>query len=355
MTDKNAYDALYFSRGRGRGHAIPDLAIIRELRSMCPDVRIIFVSYGTGRDVFATAGEPVMDLRLPDTASFVDLLVPCGKLLRKMLPPVIISHEEPAVLPVAKIFGLSTVFMIHWFTAHYEPSMQALVHADEILFMEKEGIFPEPESAKGRVQYIGPVLRRFEFRPADRERVRGEMGIYPDQKVILMLHGTPAERMEPTRDLVLDAFHKLDFSHKKLIWVAGKDSEEIKHYSATSNEIEVLGFYPQLDRLMVACDVAITKGTYCTGKELEALGIPSISLSYGKNFIDDHFARSVQSNTFLWAEETDASKLANCITQSLERGLAAPNYEDLDGRGAVSLATSLARIIARARNSPSDV
>ena len=39
---------LFFSRGRGRGHAIPDMQIAKELERQDSEIEIRFVSYGTG-------------------------------------------------------------------------------------------------------------------------------------------------------------------------------------------------------------------------------------------------------------------------------------------------------------------
>ena len=39
---------LFFSRGRGRGHAIPDLEIVRELAQITDAITVQFVSYATG-------------------------------------------------------------------------------------------------------------------------------------------------------------------------------------------------------------------------------------------------------------------------------------------------------------------
>ena len=47
---------LWFSRGRGRGHAIPDIEIIGALRQQRPDCEVRIVSYGTGARTFESFG-----------------------------------------------------------------------------------------------------------------------------------------------------------------------------------------------------------------------------------------------------------------------------------------------------------
>jgi hypothetical protein len=41
-------DVLFFARGRGRGHAVPDTAIVDELLQLSPDLNVCFASYATG-------------------------------------------------------------------------------------------------------------------------------------------------------------------------------------------------------------------------------------------------------------------------------------------------------------------
>lgn len=45
---------LSFSRGRGRGYAIPDVAIREELLDVEPSITLRFVSYGTGAETIGS-------------------------------------------------------------------------------------------------------------------------------------------------------------------------------------------------------------------------------------------------------------------------------------------------------------
>ena len=337
----------------GRGHAIPDLAIVAELRKICPEIRIVFVSYGTGAEIFAAAGEETVHLGLPEMVSPFELLVSAGVELQKWHSRVVVSHEEAAVMSAAKIFGLPTVFLTHWFAAPQTPLMQALVHADEILFMEKAGIFPEPESVRGRVRYLGPVVRNFQFRPEHREQVRSELKMDPNESLILVLPGREwSGNASALCDLVVQAFELMDRPKKRLLWVTGKDRDTVLNQVSGHAGIQVVPVERQVERLMVASDLAITRGTYSTGNELQALGIPSISLSDGTNYIDDFFARARAKASFYWWAETDAAILAKRMETLLDQGLLTPDSGLLQGRGAKSVAEALAASL-RARNSAS--
>jgi hypothetical protein len=336
-------DLLLFSRGRGRGHATPDLWIVRELRKLIPTLQVSFASYGTGAQALVEAGERVVDLGLPEANPFLGTAVQGGLLIREASPLLVVSHEEFGVVPAAKILGVPVVFITHWFTHPEHLSMQALKYADEVLFIDRPGVFAEPEYLRDRIRYVGPVLRVFDYQPTDRHRARAELGIQPDEVLVLMLSsGWFTEERAPSMDLVLEAFGLVNHAAKRLIWVAGSDLEEVSRRTLGIRDVSVIRSEPVIEKLMVACDVAVTKGTHNIGNELAALGIRSISLSYGSNFADDEFARSISSNTFLWAEETSSATLAGHIEASLRYGPARPNLSLLNGKGAAATANYLA-------------
>ena len=76
-----AHQTLFFSRGKGRGHAVPDAVIAADLAAMDPTGEITFASYGTGHATLRDLGCAVIDLDLPEddplwntVGSVVDLL-----------------------------------------------------------------------------------------------------------------------------------------------------------------------------------------------------------------------------------------------------------------------------------------
>ena len=126
---------LFFTRGRGRGHAIPDIAIVRELEQLRPDIQVRFVSYGTGARTFAAHGIPCIDLQLPDQNSIGATTVLAGRVMAALAPDLVVAHEEFPAMPVAKIFGLPTVMITDFFTGPGMLSMESLWYADRVLFL----------------------------------------------------------------------------------------------------------------------------------------------------------------------------------------------------------------------------
>src|SRR5580692_6414558 len=74
-------DILFFSRGRGRGHAIPDIAIMQEVVSRRPDISWSFASYGTGAETFKFHDYQALNLELPDENLFFPTLIRASELI----------------------------------------------------------------------------------------------------------------------------------------------------------------------------------------------------------------------------------------------------------------------------------
>src|SRR3974390_3072769 len=152
---------MFFSRGRGGGHAMPDIAIIRQFRRLRPETDVRVVSYGSGAEAFRMLGEPVFDVGADDPSSPIDLIVPLGRALLAGDADLVISHEEPIILPLAHLTGRNTVFLTHWFTGPNDPFIDALGYADHVIFMEKEGIFPEPQKIRGKANNVALYFEIF--------------------------------------------------------------------------------------------------------------------------------------------------------------------------------------------------
>jgi hypothetical protein len=312
---------LFFSRGRGHGHAIPDMAIGDELLRLLPLIDLKFVSYGTGAATFRANGRPVIDLEMPDANPPWETVFRAGQVIRDRQPCLVVSHEEFAVLPVAKIFGIPTVFITEWFSDSQSPMMQALAFADEVICIEAPGVFDEPPCVEGKVFYTGPVLRRFEYSRADRDRARKELGLAADSTIILVTPGGWAtEEREPFSEILIPAFDRLKAPGKMLVWIAANDYALLSGRFALRKDVLVKEHDWQMDRLMVASDLAITKANRITLKELAALGIPSISISQGRNPIDDMLIERIPTNVVLDSRTANPRTLLEAMAEGLERG-----------------------------------
>ena len=335
------FPVLFFSRGRGRGHAVPDMAIVEELKKSRDDFEVRFVSYATGAATLSGNGYPVIDIGLPEANPPLETLIRVSKIIGWLQPKLIVAHEEFMALPAAKIFDLPALMITDWFTAPEKFAMQTLQYADEIVFIDDPGAFEEPEYLQGRIHYVGPVLREFKYSRADRARAREELELPAEATVISVLPGSWTEDRAPVADTVLEAFDRLA-GPKHLVWVAGADREEIARRTGERADITVKESDWRIDRLMVASDLAITKSNRKTVKELASLGVWSISLSHGLNAPDDAVTGRIATNRLLDAKTTSAAELADTMRQLIAAPAPAPlgRGEHSGGRAGAALRVS---------------
>jgi UDP-N-acetylglucosamine:LPS N-acetylglucosamine transferase len=341
---------LFFTRGRGRGHAVPDLAIVGHLETLAPHVDVKFVSYGTGAATLVQEGRAVIDLGLREDCDYLDLLVRSGRVLEAERPDVVVSHEDFAVLPAAKVFGLPTVLVVDFFLPVEHLWMQSLVHADRVVFIENRGVFPEPATTRGKVRYVGPVRRPLSYGRADKSRARRALHLPEDGIVVSVIPGAWAtEARAPLLDLLVPAFDALPYADKRLVWLAGHDHEAVSERLQRDERAVILREYSPVEAVMAASDLVITKGNRGSTLEVAALGVPSVSVSYGTNPIDEAVLPRIRSNVALHARAIDAAFLADVVRGALahsseDRNTCAPGGVP-EGPGAIAAAEELLRFV----------
>lgn len=314
---------LFFTRGRGRGHAVPDMAIVEELGRLDVAADVRFVSYATGAATLREGGWPVIDLGLREDCPFLDLLVRAGGVLKQQRPDVVVSHEDFAVLPATKMLGRPALFIVDFFLSEEHIWSQSLAHADRIVFIEERGVFPEPRTARGKVHYVGPVRRAMAFGRADRASARCRLGLSPDALVVSVIPGAWAtEERAPITHLVRHAFAALPAQEKHLFWVAGRDRARIDTELGAMEGVRVLESHSPIEELMVASDVVVTKANRGTTLELSALGVPSVSLSYRLNPVDEALVGRIHTNVALHAGSIDGPFLADVLGRAAATGRA---------------------------------
>jgi hypothetical protein len=313
------FEIELISRGNGRGHAVPDMAIAHELTRLAPHIQIDFVSYATGAETYRACGYPVTDVGAPEMPPFLDMIVALTRLFGQMepAPRLIVSHEEIPAVVAAEILGIPCVFITDFFMDPSSMFMQALQYASEIIFTAERGLYTEPPQLRGKVQYVGRAVRPFQYCLADRDRARAELGIPPNATVILLQPGTWVESRAPVADLIMDTWKLIPRSPKRLIWLAGRDYDSLHSRFSDQPDLILLREDWKIDRLMAASNVLITKANRLTVYEAAALGLPSISLSNGANWPDDVAVANVDSNTPLVADSVTPQLLMETIMQSI--------------------------------------
>lgn len=282
---------LFFSRGRGRGHAMPDASIANELLKADPELEISFVSYAMGAETLRQSGYAVLDLELPEDNPFLETLAKSVGIINVEEPSLILSHEEFCVPVAAKLFDIPCVFLIDWFPPEGSLWTDSLSYASHLIFLDDPGYYDQPKSLPRAPAYVGPVVREMKYRKADRQTARETLGLPENGLVILVLPGgssASSEEKSPLFALVQEAVELLGGA-STVMWVVSAD-EEKKMMGVGTGNTNTIFMRPHLDidRTIVASDLVITKATRNTAFELSSLGIPSISVSFGLNPVDDH-------------------------------------------------------------------
>lgn len=311
---------MFISRGRGRGHAGPDIEIARVLSTLLPNVSIKFVSYSTGAETLRSAGHTVIDLDLPELNPFMETLIRITHVANDLDPDLVVAHEEFSAPIASRLLGVPCMFITDWFPPIGTTPLEALESADKILFMDDPGISREPVHLRHKIKYLGPLIGELKYSSSDRDQVRRTLGLPLDRPVILVAPGgstASSEEQAPIFDLVVSAVAALP-ENPKLVWIMTADEQrKLRAEAKVLEEILFLEPHRGFDRTMIAADIAITKGTRTTVFEFSALGTPSISLSHGHNPVDDLRVPRISTNLALQAQSITSEYLAHCISKAL--------------------------------------
>jgi predicted glycosyltransferase len=213
-----------------------------------------------------------------------------------------------------------SIFRTDWFVSDTTILMQPLAYSDSILFLENRGVFDEPSYAGGKVQYMGPLMRKMSYTREDRSRAREELDLSKEGLVIACLPGGWAtEARAPIADLMLSAFNQLLQTDKKLFWIAGCDTDSLIKKTKDRDDVVVMEQLWPIEQLLVASDAVITKGNRGTIMEAAYLGIPSVSLSHGLNSVEEFLVPRIGSNHALRVKGLTPEHLAICIENQLRR------------------------------------
>jgi hypothetical protein len=315
---KRPINALFFSRGRGHGHAIPDMAIASIVRELRPEINIQFASYATGAETFKRANIPVIDLNLPEVNPFLRTLQLAQGLIQQQALDVVIAHEEFAALPAARMRGLPSIFVSAWLPKAGTIAADALTYADSIIVIERAGLLPIPEGVTTKPRFTGPILREMQCGLTDRSKIRARLGLEQEATVLLVVSGGWAnEARAPIAELILPAFLELPRPKKNLIWLAGKDSAQLQQRLQAFNSIRVLNYHDPVEEMIVASNIVVTKGTRGITTDAATIGVPSLSISHGLNPVDDFLIPRIRSNIAVEAKAIDCAGLTKYIEQIL--------------------------------------
>ena len=101
----------------------------------------------------------------------------------------------------------------------------------------------------------------------------------------------------------------------------------LKSMTGKCSGVQIVERADEMSRILVASDLAITKGSYATGLELEALGVPTIVLGHESNPVDLVYSKAARNTDLCWLDEMTGPRLAQLILSVLNRERPAPREE----------------------------
>jgi UDP-N-acetylglucosamine:LPS N-acetylglucosamine transferase len=264
------------------------------------------------------------DLDMPESNKYIETLFKAVATIRKIQPHIIIAHEEFAAMIAAHLEDIPAIYMADWLPDPNTLAADSLRTASSIVLMEEAGLFRWQESGLVRPICLGPFVRRTEFAVSQRKKIRQELGLPENACVVLVSPGGWAsEESEPIWETVADAFRRLAAPERILYWISRKDYDVLSERASAWPEVRLLRFFTPLEKLMAASDVLITKETRITTLEAASLGVPSVSLCYGSNPVEEILLPRIQSNVALRALAVDGEILHDyvlrCIAKKCEK------------------------------------
>ncbi|MBN1695182.1 hypothetical protein JW879_07275 [candidate division WOR-3 bacterium] len=281
---------LYLSRGRGFSHAMYDLLILGELENMNKDLSILVASYDKGYIYFLNNGIKAFNLELRQED---ELSLKAGfriwSLIRKFKPNLVVADEVFIALHITKALKIPSILITHWFFETFSekhPIIPAVKKANHVIFVDTPEFHSIPFDFGVPLTFVGPVIKEFDYTLKDRNKARDELGIERKDKVILVTTGGRHKDRNKLLEISIEVFKELQGKNLKLILLTGDLLEEYKKKFGDDDSIIIKDYDWKMDRLMVASDLVICKGTFMTTWELAYLGVPSISVPDLSNPVD---------------------------------------------------------------------
>jgi pimeloyl-ACP methyl ester carboxylesterase len=205
------------------------------------------------------------------------------------------------------------------------------------------GLPTEREFARERYDFAGYVSGFTP--PADRAALRTELGYRPDERVCLVTVGGSGVG-GPLLRRVAEAFPAAEkrVAGLRMVAVAGP---RIDPASLTVPDgVEVLGYVPDLQRHLAACDIAVVQGGLTTTMELVAARRPFVYVPLEHHFeqqihVPQRLAQYGAGRRLAYAD-TDPDQLAEVIAAEIDRTV---DYAEVETDGAARVAAMLAELL----------
>jgi pimeloyl-ACP methyl ester carboxylesterase/predicted glycosyltransferase len=334
--------ALYISSPIGLGHARRDLAIARELRRLCPDLKIDWLAQHPVTEVLAAAGERIhpASAELASESGHISSESERHQLhvfqaIRRMdeilLANFMVFHDVVKAEPYDLWIGdeaWELDYFLHenpelktasyaWLSdfVGYLPTVSGGAHEASLVadynaeMLEQIARFPrvrdraifvgEPDDivpgdfgpglpeirawTEEHFRFSGYITDAVPFTAERRDAVRAKLGYGPDERICIVTVGGSGVGESLLRRVV-ESLHeaKRAVPSLRMVVVAGPRIDQAA-FPATDG-LEVHGYLPDLPERLAVCDLAIVQGGLATTMELAAARQPFIYVPLEQHF-----------------------------------------------------------------------
>jgi len=292
---------LIFTCGGTAGHINPAIAVANMMQERCPGCKILFIG-ATGHmeeKLVPQAGYTVKCLpgsglsrgrnlaavkkNIHAVKCVFDAVRECKKIFREFQPDVVIGTGGYASFPAlyaAQSMGIPTC--VH--ESNAVPGVTTKLAANRasrvlVAFEESVKHYKHPE----KVEVVGMPVRR-EFLYTTREKARKELGLAPEEHVVLSAFGSQGAKVMNETMADMMALEQTDAFPFRHIHATGSFGKEWMPKRVEDNgvaykrcpKLDIREYVYNMPTVMAAADVVIGRAGSATCNEIAAAGTPCI-------------------------------------------------------------------------------
>ncbi len=305
------------SGGGTAGHVYPALSIVNKLKEHHPDAQFLYIGTKSGleAEIVKQAGIPFEAIQVSGLKrkismdniktlwQFITAIRHSKRLIKRFKPEIVIGTggyvSGPVVYAASKL-GIPT--LIH--EQNVVPGLANLflsryVSAVAVSFEESKGQFRHPNIIVTGNPRASEVVRR------DGKKVREELGLAADQKLVLIVGGSRgAEAINQAFLQMADKIKERPDCH--FLFITGHNhfdriNKQLEPIISQSRNLTVKPFIYNMPDVLAATDLIVNRAGASFLAELTALGIPSILVP------SPYVTNNHQEKNARWLEKEGAS------------------------------------------------
>ena len=288
---------IIISAGGTGGHIYPGLAVAQALKNLLPDCEITFVgSYvGIEKDIIPDYGYPMRlihargfekgraDQYIDATKAIFNCRKEAAELLKEMQPDIVIGTGGfTGAMLLFEAARQKIPTLIHEqnsYPGRANRLLGKMVDRIGITFESSAKYFP-----KNKIVRTGNPVREI-FKHIDRNALREKLQLKPDQQLILATGGS--QGAGSINRAMLSYIETADLTNKVIYLLTGEDTyQEVlktlaeKNIPADSENLHVLEYSNDMDTLLGAADLVVSRAGATSISEIAAVGAPAILVPF---------------------------------------------------------------------------